>query len=124
VLGIFKRRKWIPDVIPEMTGAYRNLKVVVRGMPCLKDEQGTTRKYAYYDFGAEFINELHTKLGRPDMLATQLNTGAPVHAMVVLKTYAPISVELRGKPDPKVDQFVSDIADVLIEAFKSADLRP
>ena len=124
MLDIFKRRNWIPDSIPELRGTYRDLHVTVRALPCLREEHGTRRKYRYPDFGSEFIEQLHKQLGRSDVLAAQLNTGAPAHALIALRALPPISVELRGKPDPRVDQFVSDIADLLIEAFQSAGLRP
>ena len=124
MLGIFKRRNWIPESIAEMRGTYRDLSITVRGLPCFKEDAGTRRKYPYPNFGFELLNGLHDQLGRPDMLAAQLNTGASAHALITLRAYPPISVELRGKPDPNAAQFQSDIADTLLDAFKSVDLQP
>lgn len=124
MFGLFKRRKWISETVAEMRGTYRDLHVRVRNVPCLREEQGVDRKYPYPNFGFEFLHELHEQLGRIDTIAAQLNTGAPANALITLQSYPPISVELRGKPDRKMNQFQSDIADALLEAFKSVDLRP
>jgi len=124
MLGLFKRRKWVAETLSEMRGTYRDLQVTIRNLPCLREDQGTTRKYPYRDFGFQFLSQLHEQLGSMDALAAQLNTGAPANALITLESYPPISVELRGKPDPKGAQFQSDIADTILEAFKSADLRP
>ncbi|MBX3652137.1 MAG: hypothetical protein KF771_12270 [Burkholderiales bacterium] len=124
MFGLFKRRKWISETVAEMRGTYRDLHVRVRNVPCLREEQGVDRKYPYPNFGFEFLHELHEQLGRIDAIAAQLNTGAPANALITLQSYPPISVELRGKPDRKMNQFQSDIADALLEAFKSVDLRP
>lgn len=124
MFGLFKRRKWVSETMAEMRGTYRDLHVRVRNMPYLREEQGVGRKYPYPNFGFEFLHELHEQLGRADAIAAQLNTGAPVNALITSQSYPPISVELRGKPDSKTDQFESDIADALLEAFKSVNLRP
>lgn len=123
MFGLFKRRKWIPETVAEMRGTYRDLHVMVRNVQCLREEQGVGRKYPYPNFGFKFLNKLHEQLGRVDAIAAQLNTGAPANALITLQSYPPISVELRGKPDRKMDQFQSDIADGLLEVFKSVDLR-
>ena len=124
MFGLFKDRKWIPETLAEIRGIYRDLHVRVRNMPCLREEQGVGRKYPYPNFGFEFLHQLHEQLGCIDTLAAQLNRGAPAGALITLQSYPPISVELRGKPDQKMNQFQSDIADALLEAFKSVDFRP
>ena len=124
MFGLFKRRTWAPETVPELHGVCRGVEVTIRTFPCLRDVEGAGRKYAYRDFGHQFLEQLHEQLGSADALATRLNMGTVAKASVKLQSYGPISVELRGKADRNIGQFQSDIADALIEAFKGGDLQP
>ena len=124
MLGLFKRRKWTPETVAELRGSYRDLNVTIRNFPCLREEGAEDRKYAYSNFGFEFLHKLHEQLGDLDALGARLKTGAPAHALLTLSSFPLISVEFRGTPDPSRRQFESDIADALLEAFKSIRLRP
>ena len=121
--GLFERREWKPETLPELRGSYGQLKVTVRNIPCLYHAKSGRRKYAYSAFGNDFLMALHEQLGDVDLLCAQLKTGASSQAFVTLSSYSPIVVELAGAPNSSRRQFDSDLADALIEAFKSAKLR-
>ena len=121
---LFKRRTWVPETVPELRGVYGDVEVTIRSIPCLRDRDGGSRKYAYRDFGHQFLEQLHEQLGSADTLATRLNMGTVAKVSVKLQSHEPIWVELRGKADRNISQFQSDIADALIEAFKSGDFQP
>ena len=123
MFGLFERREWNPETLPELRGSYGLLKVTVRNLPCLYDAKSETRKYAYPNFGNDFLLALHEQLGDFDLLCAKLKAGASAQAFVTLSSYSPIVVELTGTPNSSRRQFDSDLADALIEAFKSAKLR-
>lgn len=123
MFGLFTRHKWTPETVAEMHGTYRDLSVTLRNVPCLREEHGSVRKFASPDFGLHLLNELHEQLGSMDALASRLNAGAPACALITLSGYQPVSVELRGKLGQKAWELQSDIADALLEAFKSVGLR-
>ena len=123
MLGFFQRREWNPETLPELRGTYERLKVTVRNLPCLHDAKSETRRYAYPNFGSDFLLALHEQIGDFDLFCAKLNAGASAQAFVTLSSYSPIVVELAGTPNSSRRQFDSDLADALIDAFRSAKLR-
>ena len=124
MLGLFKRRRWIEEVVPVANGAYGQLAVTIRNIPCRIDEASRDRKYRHGDFGHQFLNELHDQLGRFEDVRAKLAAGSVVNAIVELPSTPAISVELRGQASASKGQFYSDLADALLDAFKSIRLRP
>jgi len=123
MFGLFDRREWRPETLTELRGSYQQRKVRIRNVPCLHDAKSGRRKYAYSDFGNDFLMGLHEQLGDFELLCTKLRTGAPAQAFVKVSSYSPIMVELTGTSNSSRRQFDSDLADALIEAFKSVGLR-
>ena len=125
MLGLFKRRHWKSEVIPELVGAYDGLTVVLRNFPCRVDLSDGTRKCPYPDFGAGFIYELtERQLGEFEQLRQILATGAEKTAYVRLRDLVPIEVRISGRAATRRDQFYSDLADALIVAFESHRIKP
>lgn len=124
MLGLFKRREWVPEPLAELHGSYEHLNVTVRNLPCRRDAKSGTRKYAYSDFGNDFLMALHEQLGDFERLCAKLKAGASVHAFIKLPSYSPIVVEVSGTPGSSRRQFDSDLSDALIAAFKSVQLKP
>ena len=124
MFGLFKRRTWVPETVAELRGSYRGVEVTLRNIPCLRDAEGGGRKFPFRDFGHQFVERLYEQLGSTASLATRLNMGTAAEVSVKLQSYEPIWVALRGKADRNIGQFQSDIADALIEAFKSGNLQP
>lgn len=123
MLGLFASREWKPEVLPEMSGSYQRIKVKVRNFPCLREAKSEIRQFATADFGNVFLMALCEQLGDFKFLRARMQTGAEVHAFVTLAAYSPIAVEISGDPDISREQFNSELADALIEAFKSVRLR-
>ena len=123
MFGIFKHPEWKAETLAELRGAYQNLKVTIRNVPCLHDAKSGDRKYAYADFGYDFLMKLHEQLGDFQLLRAKLKTGASVQTFVRLPSYPPITVELVGTPSDSHREFDSDLADALIKAFENAWLH-
>lgn len=124
MFGLFERREWKPETLTEVRGSFHQLAVTVHNVPCLFDAMSGRRKYAYSEFGNDFLKGLHEQLGNFDLLCAKLRAGISAHAYVKVSFYPLIQVDLVGTPDGSRRQFDSDLADTLIEAFKSVGLRP
>jgi hypothetical protein len=123
MFALFKRREWVPETLAELKGSFAGLHVRMANVPCLREKEGTRCKFPYSDFGFEFLNRLHEQLGASDSLATRLNMGIPAKALIKLRSYPAMTVEIRGKASLDIGQFQSDIADALLAAFDSVELR-
>jgi hypothetical protein len=146
-LNIFrkKRRGWIEETVAA-TGDYRGLRVVIRGMPCLRDPATGRRGYVYPDFGAEFRESFDDAIGHESYAGrawaglsrrgiseamAELETGGVVRGTVVLRGGDPIEVEVSGWPvnAPKLfrnrrEQFDHDLGEAIVAAFDSVQLDP
>lgn len=112
------------EIIPEAHGSYGGLNVTIRNLPCRRDANTGERTFSYSNFGNDFLNGFHEQIGDFALVCAKLKTGAPARAYVTVSTHSPITVEVSGTPNSSKNQFDSDIADALIEAFKSIELRP
>lgn len=108
-------------ILPELRGRAGDLEVRVQSLPCRVDELGR-RRYPWRDFGCEFLEELGRRLPPFEQVRAALPEGT-LAVELHLGNQAPIQVELRGRP-PTSRRFDSDLADALIEAFRSAQLEP
>jgi hypothetical protein len=124
MLRLFKRRRWVEEIVPVASGTCDKLAVTLRNIPCLTDGATGDRKYRYGDFGHQFLNELHNQLEDFEDLRTKLGAGSGANAIVDLPSMPAVTVELRGIVNASKGQFYSDIADALLDAFKSIRLRP
>lgn len=125
ILNFFKRRQWRAEVIGEMTGSFVKVVVRVRNLPCLFEASSGKHRYHYKDFGSEFIEELtERQLPGFEELVRILNAGAAANALVRLRELGPIEVQVTGKITVSSREFYSDLADALVEAFKTHQLGP
>ena len=123
MLGLFKRREWQLEILPELKGSCGGINVVVSRMVCRIDKSSEKRTYAYSDFGFEFLNELHNQLGEFRDLQKMIVLSNIKKVSLKLRDLPAIYVEIGGSiPDSK-EQFYSDIADALIDAFKSQGIN-
>lgn len=125
MFGIFKRRNWKPQVIGDLSGTSNGISVLLRNFPCRVDDADGSRTYAYGDFGSEFLQELSDhQLGDFDLVNRTISSGAEKSVYVKLRDLAPFEVRVSGRITGKRDQFYSDLADALIEAFRSQSIKP
>ena len=125
MLSFFKRREWKPEIVPELKGVYDGLNVVLHNFPCLVDASDGKRKYAYSDFGREFLAELADRqLGDFEHVRQVLSAGAGKTAYVRLRDLDAIEVQVTGHVSPRREQFYSDLADALIAAFDAHRIKP
>jgi len=121
---LFTKRSWVPEVVPETEGQLNGLSVRIHSLPCFRDELSGDRKYAYSDFGRQFISRLYDCFGTSDQARETLNAGKTIRCEILLKDCDPVAVHLSGKTDSTGRMFDSDIADLLIAAFESIRLAP
>ncbi|MBQ3301569.1 MAG: hypothetical protein IJH04_05450 [Eggerthellaceae bacterium] len=119
VFDLFRKRSWEPEVIREIQGAARGLTVRLKNFPCLRDKYTGDRKRISKDFGNEFLEAFHLAIGGAKQAHLRLAGGAKIVSTVRMRQLPAIDFELSGKPDENLTTFNSDIADVLIDAFKS-----
>jgi hypothetical protein len=125
MFGLFERREWKPEVVPELKGSYKGLHVVLRNFSCLGDASDGKRKYPYPDFGSEFLSELTDRqLGDFDHVRQVLSADAGKTVYVRLRDLPAIEVQVTGRASSSRQQFYSDLADALIAAFDSHHIRP
>jgi hypothetical protein len=119
-----KKRSWKPHVIADINGQLQEFKVKITNLPFLQDEGSAKKKFAYAEFGQEFLMQIHERIGGAELAHSRLQAGADVHAVVTLRSYPPITLTFSGKPNSSVRVFNSDIADILLNAFSSVGLQP
>ena len=124
MFGLFKQRSWQHEVLDELRGSEGNLSVRLTAVPCLRDALSGDRKYAWRNFGHDFLMALPDAVGGARYAHDLLSSGSPVVASVRLEQGPAIGVELSGKPSGGVGALESDIADALISAFGSKGLKP
>lgn len=121
----FKRRDWKPELMPELKGSHNGLHVTLRNFSCLGDASDGRRKFAYPDFGSEFLAELADRqLGDFDHVHQALSADAGKTVYVRLRDLPAIEVQLTGRAASRRREFYSDLADALIAAFDSCRIRP
>ena len=123
MFGLFKKKEWKPETLPRMVGTFGDICVVVSNFPCRVDKLSGKRTYAYSDFGCEFINELHNKLGEPEQLRRTVTAAGSKKVLVKLRNLPIFEVEIAGSIPSEKGQFYSDIADALIDAFRSQNIK-
>jgi hypothetical protein len=124
MFSFFKRKEWPIESISELSGSYNGLHVSLRNFSCQREPNSGARRFAYQDFGFEFITELSERqLGNYSDVAQTLNSGGSIVVPVALRGLPPIEVTIQGHADKK-RAFYSDIADALLSAFGSKDIKP
>ena len=124
MFDLFRKRSWQYEVLDELRGSEDNLSVRLTHVPCLHDITSDKRKFAWPDFGYDFLLALHDAIGGAKHARACLNTDSSIVVSVQLKQGAAIGVEISGKPRNRIRDFESDIADALISAFGSSGIRP
>ena len=124
MLGLFKKRKWQPTVLGQLQGSFHGLVVSLWNFPCNVDENTGKLAYSYPDFGVEFLEEFHAKVGDFKQVQEILNSHQKIMASIALRDYPPIQAELSGVSPTSKGQYYSDVADAIIAAFESKSLKP
>ena len=124
MLGLFKKKSWQHEVLDELRGNEGALFVRLTTVPCLRDATSGQRKYAWPDFGHDFLLALYDAVGGVESAYNRLSAGSSIAAFIRLKQGPAIGVDIHGKPGGSVRRFESDIADALIDAFGSKGIRP
>ncbi len=122
MFGLFKQRKWTSEILPELSGSYGGLRVVLSNFPCRVDLLSGKRSYVYYAFGDDFIHALHNALGDFEQLRQTLAATGSKKVCIQLPELPLFQVEITGSVAGQ-RQFYSDIADALIEAFASQGIQ-
>jgi hypothetical protein len=124
VFDKFKKKEWIPAVVPELWGKGGRLRLTLRNVTCLADEEHGKRKVAYPDFGAELLEELRERHFR-DFSATcaKLNDDGQSPIEVKLRDLPTIEVTVSGLEYTKREDFDADLAQALEEALESQQIK-
>ena len=124
MLGLFKKRSWQHEAVDELRGSEGSLSIILTNVSCLRDSASGDRKYAWPDFGHDFLFALYEDIGGGNQAHARLGLGSSIVTSVRLKQGPAIGVEISGKPSGNVRSFESDIADAIINAFASGGIRP
>ena len=124
MFGLFKKRKWQQATLEKLRGNFQGLSVSLSNVPCRIDDISGVLSYPYPDFGAEFIGEFHRQIGAFEQVQEQLASHTTIMAIVSLRDYKPINVELCGTPPKSRQQYDSDVADAILAAFNEKGLKP
>lgn len=125
MLKLFGRsqEQWRRTTLESLSGEEHDLKIVIRNFPCLADRCNTKYKYAYPDFGYEFIEELFKGLGEVGNVGQVLRAGRKQQATLRLRDLPPFDVELSGRPPTDKHTFYAELPDAVIAAFQSVGMR-
>jgi hypothetical protein len=125
MFNLFKRRNWKPEIIEEMQGSFGSLNVVVRNFSCMLDPISGRRRYPRgdFDFGPNFIEELHAQLGDFELLRQILAAGAPKTVYARLKGIPAIEIQIRGTAVRKA-QFDDELAEALALILEANRISP
>jgi hypothetical protein len=125
IWNIWKKKEWLLETLPAISGKQAGLQVTVYNFPCRKEKGKEHRKYPYADFGAEFIDALMNKqLADFSTISAALTCGESVEVSVRLRELPAMRVVIQGRPHPHENQFSSDVADALIDAFNKSGIKP
>lgn len=124
MFGLFKRKEWQPEVVAEMKGSHDGLYITVRNFPCLRDAKSGSRTYRTPTFGNDFILGVTQELGDYSDLRGLLGAGAGKTVVVNLPSLPAIQVSVMGSAPSTDRQLDSNLADALIVAFESQDIKP
>lgn len=115
----FRHKDWEPEILPEARGTNGRLQVVMNNLPCLHDPRSGDRKFPFSDFGAELLENLCAKqLSDLDHVRRVVSTGHKT-VYVRLRDQPPVAVHVAGQIAADPDQFCSDLADCLVNAFRA-----
>lgn len=124
MFGLLRRKNAVAETIDEARATLGGIWVTIKNIPCVRVAKNGERIFAYSDFGYEFLTQLQKKLDDTSLTIEKLKAGSTIQTSISLRDYSPIIVEVTGLPASTPRQFDSDLADVLIEAFNSVQLRP
>jgi hypothetical protein len=119
VFEMFKHREWKKEIVPELRGTNGKLAVVLYNLPCLRDPADGTRKFMFHHFGAELLEQLcSNQLADIEHVRRLLSIGAKT-VYVRLRDLPAVVVHLTGQVALDPEQFFSDLADCLVNAFRA-----
>ena len=120
----FRKRQWADEVLEELNGKYGAISIVLKNFPCRVDQSSNERRFSYPEFGQELISTLmNRELQNLDQLRQTIAFGSSKSVSVKLRDLPTIGITVSGTPSSSDRQFQSDIADALIAAFESKNIR-
>lgn len=119
MFGRFRHRDWKPEILPEVRGSNGRLEIILNNLPCLHDPGTGERKLPFSDYGSELLVKLCAEELRDlDHVRRVVSTG-PKTVHVRLRDQAPVAVQVTGQIPLDPEQFCSDLADCLVDAFRT-----
>ena len=83
------------------------------------------RNYPYPDFGSDFRHELmDVNLSDFDGLQRKLKSTGKIWVLIKIHNFDRITVEIESTPPTNKDQFYSDLADAILDAFEANEFYP
>jgi hypothetical protein len=125
IWNIWKKKERIQETLPAISGEKAGLRVTVYNLACRKEKGKEQRTYPYADFGAEFIDALMNKQPADfSTISVALTRGESVEVSVTVRELPAMRVVIQGSPHPRENQYSSDVADAVIDAFSKSGIRP
>ena len=122
---MFRKKEWIDETLSVISGNQGDLHVAIHSFPFRKEKHGGRWRYRYRNFGNDFLREL-TEKQLPDFetIVATLTQGKIIEASVRVGGLPEIIVEIQGRPSSYKQQFFSDLADAIIDAFNKNGIKP
>ena len=118
----FMHRDWEPEILPVVRGTNGRLKVVMNNLPCLHDARSGERKLPFSDFGSQLLVKLCAEqLTDLDHVRRVVSAGYKT-VYVRLHGQQPVAVHVAGQIPQDPQRFCSDLADCLVNAFRTEHL--
>lgn len=115
----FRHRHWQPEILPEVRGTNGRLEIVMNDLPCLHDPESGERKFPFSNFGSQLLVKLCIEqLTDLDHLRRVVSTG---HKKVYVRLHGQplVAVRVAGQIPQDREQFCSDLAACLVDAFRA-----
>ena len=115
----FRHRDWEPEILPEVRGTNGRLEIVMNNLPCLHDSRSGERKLPFSDFGSQLLVKLCAEqLADLDHVRRVVSTGCKT-VYVRLRGQPAVAVHVAGQIPLDREQFCSDLAACLVNAFRA-----
>jgi len=122
VVGIRKAATYHPAVIPLVEGAAHGISISLRNYPVREADSGPGHRIeAFPDFNLALINAAWDQISDYNAFIVRACV-SPVTLHLSIRDCAPIPMEIRVAKEKTKREFMSEMPDALIDAFRRAGI--
>jgi len=122
-MGLFKKKEYVDEIIPQITGQERELIITLKNMPVRK-EALTSRLENHPDFGCGLAEELLGNDRVPfEEVKQTLQSGNKYNVSFHVHRLPEMSIEISGAVPKNKSQFESDLLGAIASAWKQNNIK-